>query len=185
MRRRDGEHPIHFTQRAGLVAAADGPVTRSADGKVGATRRQGIPATTEYFRGKAQAGAGGLRVEIAREVEHDGRRDQAVAGDAQFRLPAGGHAFDAGFKLASGLQQVASFVQQFVSRRGELGAMAAAVEQQHGEVFLEFLHGVSDRRRYAMQFMRGSGEAAFAVDGIDYQQGVEGKSHVRSGSDAV
>ena len=51
------------------------------------------------------------------------------------------------------------------------------VEQQHVKVFLKFLHGVGDGRRHAVKFLRRGGETAFAVDRVEYQQGIDGYSH--------
>lgn len=74
-------------------------------------------------------------------------------------------------------QQVSALVEQLASRGGELGAMAAAVEQQHVEVLLELLHRIGHRRGHAVQFVRRGGETALAVYGVKHQQGVEGEAH--------
>ena len=67
--------------------------------------------------------------------------------------------------------------QQGLADRGQAGAVAAPVEQRHVEILLQFLDGVGDGGRDAVQLVRGGGEAAFAVDGIQNLQGVECEAH--------
>lgn len=119
-------------------------------------------------------------VEIACEVKHRLSRQQTVIGDAQLGFPAGRDAFHARFEFAGRAQQVATFGQQFASCRCEFRAMAAAVEQHYVEVFLEFLHGVGQCRRHTMQFVRGGGETALAVYGVNGQQCIKGQAHLDS-----
>ena len=56
--------------------------------------------------------------------------------------------------------------------------MAAPVEEQCIEVLFELLHAVGKRRRHAMQFVRRCGKAAFALDRVEHQQGLDRSSHI-------
>jgi len=55
--------------------------------------------------------------------------------------------------------------------------MPAPVEQRHVEVLFEFLHRVGDRRRHSEQFLCCGGEAAPAVDRVQYLQRLEREFH--------
>ncbi len=125
-----------------------------------------------------------FRGELPCKQQHCVYGNDGVIGDAQFCFPAGGDALDPCLQFAGGAQQMPALIQQFASGRGQFGAMTATVEQQHVEVFFEFLHGIGDRRRHTVQFVAGGGKAAFAVDGVDDQQCVQGKSHLRFIPDA-
>jgi hypothetical protein len=161
-----------FTHHAGVIAAAGRAITRRANHEISAARCECIPAAAKHFRRDVQARAACLPMKRAREFQHGARRDNVVACNTQFGFPACRHALDARFEFPRGAQDVTVFGQQFAPGGAELGAMTAAVEQQHVEIFFELLHGVGHRRRHAMQFVCRCREAAFAVDRIQHQQSV-------------
>ncbi len=77
------------------------------------------------------------------------------------------------------MQQVAAFVQQGAPGGRELGAVAAAVKQQHVQVFLQLAHHVGERGGHFAHLVRGGGKAALALDGVKNFQGFERECHVQ------
>jgi hypothetical protein len=57
--------------------------------------------------------------------------------------------------------------------------MSAPVEQEHVEVILEPADCVGDGGGNAVEFVRGRGEAAAAVYGIEYRQRIERNAHIQ------
>ena len=104
--------------------------------------------------------------------------NDVIHRDAQFDLVTRGHTLDARLQLGRRLQQMAPFAQQLLSGLGQLGAVAAAVEDQHIQILLQLLHRVGERRRHAMQFLGRRGKAALAVDGLQHGQGIQSQAHL-------
>jgi hypothetical protein len=167
---------------ARLVAAAGRALAGRADGEVGAARGERVPGAAVDLLEDAQPRAAGGGVEFIDQAEQPFGRDQIVDGDTQLDLVARRHALDARLDLAGGDEQPPALAQQLAPGLGELGAVAAAVEQRHVEVVLELLHGIGDRRGHAVQLLGGGGEAALAVDGVQHQQRIQRQTHGHSNS---
>ena len=96
--RRDGEDEGHLAQRAHLDADMAAGVAGEADRQVGMPGDQRLPHAGEHLGAQAQlrAGAGAaLGIEALDQLEQRQARDDAVGGDRQAGLPAGGHALHA------------------------------------------------------------------------------------------
>jgi hypothetical protein len=63
--------------------------------------------------------------------------------------------------------------------------VAAAVEHLHAKVVLQLLHGAGKRRGHPVQLFGGCGEAASAVDCIEYGHRIERQADHRTGTPDV
>ena len=182
MRRLNREHEFDASKRAYGAAAAGGGISGHADDEIGAARGEGIPCSAEYLVGKPDARGGTFTAVVAVERCDERQQtryiDRVVAGDAQFRLPAGGKPFDAMLEFARGAKQVSPLVKKFPPRRRERGAMSPAIEYQHIKIAFQFLHRVGQGRGDTVQLAGCGGKAATAVDGIEHLDGIERQAKI-------
>ena len=85
---------------------------------------------------------------------------------------------NAALQIGGGAQQVTPFAEQLMPGGGQACAMAAAIKQQNVQILLKLLNRIGNCRRHPVQFAGRAGERAFALDGIQYLQGVKRQSHI-------
>ena len=124
---------------------------------------------------------GRSRIEAFERRQQRREGNERVERDAQFPFPAAGEQAHALRQVVDCREQRPAFAQQCLAGRGQLGAIAAAVEQQHVELALEPAHGVRDRRGHLVELGRGAREAPTARDRLDEAQGVEVEHGARCG----
>ena len=84
-------------------------------------------------------------------------------GDTQLRLQPLGQLTRRQFQPTAGLQHLLGPLQQHMARRCQRRLAAAAIKQHHIQLSFQFADGITQRRRYLIQGLSGSGKAAFTV----------------------
>jgi len=176
---RHGEDPLHHAQLEPAQARNDGRFVGGAHHQVGTPVAQRFPGAGEDFVGNPQGDAGGERVEGMDDRQQRFEFQDLVGNDPQPVFPATGHLVDPAGEPGHIEHQARRFLGQQMAGRGELQAVATAVEQQGVEARLQLPGRVGDRGGCFAQPGSGPRQAAASADRLEQGQFVR-RQHVRS-----
>ncbi len=169
----DVEHHL-LLQRLVLDAGHHDVGIEGGDEQVGPAILQTLPTARQHFGPQPQSGIGQLGQPLHQRVERL-QRHQRIDGDGDVGLPAAGQRPGLAHQMLGRLQQNPAALQQHAAGRGELGSVAAAVEQHGVQLVFQLLYRVAQRRGHLAQFVGCRREAAAAVDGIQHPDGFQGQ----------
>ncbi|MNL13518.1 hypothetical protein D3C87_1344270 [compost metagenome] len=148
---RNGEHPFHFPQLHPAQRRNCRWFVGGADDQIGAAFTQGFPDSFEHFLGDPQRHAGTQRIELADHRDQVFELQQFIGDDPQPALPAIGHLLHPLRQARDILHQPRCFVDQQLTGRGQLQAIATTVEQQSIETLFQLPRGIGHRGRCLAQ----------------------------------
>ena len=179
----DAVHEADISQRAHRVQAGGECRGRGLaaypDGEVGPSRQQGVPAAIEHLVREAQPGRRVQSIKIFEQRAQPLERNNPVQRDAQFDFPAAGNLLDPADEIVGGAHQQAALLEQFFARGGQMGTLAAPVEDQDVELVFETAHCVGERGGDLAQFGGRRGKTAAPRDRVQDRQGIEREGHIQ------